>query len=100
MNRLIDGIREVLRENIDDKTKTNAQRFFKEQVKVYGVKTAVCIKIANQFWPEVNALQKMEIFKLCEKLFASDYCEEVYIVSSWLPKYDTGDGSLYHTKLS
>jgi hypothetical protein len=30
MNRLIDGIREVLRENIDDKTKTNAQRFFKK----------------------------------------------------------------------
>jgi len=83
---LIDGIKETLKENIDDKTRENAQRFFKEQVKVYGVKTAVCTKIADQFWPDVKILQKIEIFKLCEVLLASDYCEEVYIVSSWLPR--------------
>jgi len=83
---LIDGIKETLKENIDDKTRENAQRFFKEQVKVYAVKTAVCTKIADQFWPDVKILQKIEIFKLCEVLLASDYCEEVYIVSSWLPR--------------
>jgi len=86
MINLIDGIKETLKENIDDKTRENAQRFFKEQVKVYGVKTAVCTKIADQFWPDVKILQKIEIFKLCEVLLASDYCEEVYIVSSWLPR--------------
>lgn len=86
MNNLIDRIKEALIENIEEKTKANAQRFFKEQVKVYGVKTAICTKIANQFWPEVKVLKKAEIFQVCENLLASDYCEEAYIVSSWLPR--------------
>ena len=38
------------KENIDEKTQKNSQRFFKEEVKCYGVKTAECTKIASQFW--------------------------------------------------
>ena len=86
MNILIQKIREALKENIDEKTQKNSQRFFKEEVKCYGVKTAECTKIASQLWKEVKTLKKPEIFALCESLFSSDYCEEAYMVSSWLPK--------------
>jgi 3-methyladenine DNA glycosylase AlkD len=86
MHTISSRIRQTLQENIDEKTQQNSRRFFKEEVKVYGVKTAAVTRIADQFWPEVKILQKAEIFKLCEFFLASDYCEEAYIVSSWLPR--------------
>ena len=86
MNSIVERIRKTLRENIDENTLANSQRFFKESVKCYGVRMPECTKIARQFWPEVQRFKKSEIFELCELLLVSDYCEEVYIISSWLPK--------------
>jgi len=79
-------IRNLLRENIDEKTQDSFHRFFKEEVKCHGVKTAVVRKIANFFWKEAKYLEKKDIFDLCEELFSSDYCEEAFVVSFWLPK--------------
>jgi len=86
MNLIIQKIRESLKENTDDRTQKNFQRFFKEEVKCYGVKTPVVRKIANQTWKEVKAFEKQVIFNLCEQLFLSDYCEEASIINLWLPK--------------
>ena len=36
---------------------------------------------------EVKTLDKQAIFALCEELFRSDYTEEAFIVSFWLPNY-------------
>jgi len=52
MNPTIQKIRESLKENIDNKTQKSFQRFFKEEVKYYGVKIAMVRKIANKFWKE------------------------------------------------
>ncbi len=86
MRTISSRIRQTLQENIDEKTQQNSRRFFKEEVKVYGVKTAAVTRIADQFWKEVKMFHKKEIFNLCESLFSSNYCEEAYIVSSWLPR--------------
>ncbi len=86
MNPTIQKIRESLKENIDNKTQKSFQRFFKEEVKYYGVKVATVRKIANKFWKEIKTLEKLNIFNLCELLFSSDYCEEAFIVAFWLPK--------------
>jgi len=86
MNQITQSIRKSLKENIDDKTKKNFQRFFKEEVKCYGVKTLVVRKIANQFWKEIKMSEKQDIFDLCEQLFLSNYSEEASIVTFWLPK--------------
>ena len=86
MNPTIQKIRESLKENIDNKTQKSFQRFFKEEVKYYGVKVAMVRKIANKFWKEIKTLEKLNIFNLCELLFSSDYCEEAFIVAFWLPK--------------
>jgi len=61
MNLLIQKIREALKENIDEKTQKNSQRFFKEEVKCYGASTAICRKIASQFWKEVKTFKKAGI---------------------------------------
>jgi len=86
MNPTIQKIRKSLKENIDNKTPKSFHRFFKEEVKCYGVKTAMVRKIANKFWKEIKTLGKLDIFDLCEQLFLSDYCEEAFIASFWLPK--------------
>ncbi len=86
MNPIIQKIRKTLKENIDDKIQKNFQHFFKEEVKFYGVKTTVVREIAKKFWKEINTLEKPDIFDLCELLFSSDYGEEAFIASFWLPK--------------
>lgn len=66
MNKIIKEIRAELVKNTDEATHKSFQRFFKEEVKYYGVKTGVVEKIAGKFWTEVKNLSKEEIFKLCE----------------------------------
>jgi 3-methyladenine DNA glycosylase AlkD len=87
MNMILAQIREELKASTDQQTQKSFQRFFKEQVKFYGVKTGVVGKIAKKYWRQVKTLDKLTIFKLCEELFRSDYTEEAFIVSFWLPNY-------------
>jgi 3-methyladenine DNA glycosylase AlkD len=85
MYPIIQKIREELEAGADEKTKKSIQRFFKEEVKVYGVKTAVVRKIAKKHWSEIKLFSKEKIFALCEELFKSDYVEEAFVGSFWLP---------------
>ena len=87
MNNILAQIREELKANTDQQIQKSFQRFFKEQVKYYGVKTDVVGKIAKKYWTQVKTLDKQTIFKLCEELYRSDYTEEAFIVSFWLPNY-------------
>jgi 3-methyladenine DNA glycosylase AlkD len=86
MSQILEQIRAELLANTDAATQASFQRFFKEEVKYYGVKTGTVGKIANKYWKEVQSLEKQEIFDLCEDLFRSDYTEEAFIVSFWTPK--------------
>jgi len=63
----------------------NSHRFFKEEVKIYGVNTALVGKIGNQYWKQITHLGKNKIFALCEELLSTGYCEDAFIVSGWLP---------------
>ena len=86
MNSIIAKIREELQAGADEKTKSSFQRFFKEEVKGYGVKTGTVRKIAEKYWSDVKLFSKEEIFVLCEELFRSDYVEEAFVAAVWLPK--------------
>lgn len=87
MNDIIAQIRLELQANVDLQTQKTSQRFFKEQVKCYGVKTSTVGKIAKRYWKQVEPLGKQAIFGLCEELYRSDYIEEAFVVSFWLPNY-------------
>jgi 3-methyladenine DNA glycosylase AlkD len=87
MVNLIDQIRADLKAATDQKTQQSFQRFFKEQVKYYGVKTETVSKIAKKYWSQAKDLSKPAIFGLCEELYGSDYTEEAFIVAFWLPNY-------------
>ncbi|MDI9396092.1 MAG: DNA alkylation repair protein [Euryarchaeota archaeon] len=83
---IISRIRKDLAESIDEKTKNNFSRFFKEEVKCYGVKTSTVGKIAKDYFKEMEKTGKADkknIFALAEELLQSDYCEEAYIAFKW-----------------
>jgi 3-methyladenine DNA glycosylase AlkD len=82
-NDVISTIRAELQQQVDDKTKSTLQRFFKEEVSFYGVKSGAIIKIAQKHFPEVAPLGKNRIFALCEELLKSDYSEEAAIAFDW-----------------
>jgi len=83
MNTLVNNLRKELKQNSDKKTKDSAKRFFKEEVKTYGVKTAIVSKIGKQFFNELKNRNKKEIFDLCEQLWISGYLEETFIACNW-----------------
>ena len=69
-------LRKELKENIDEHTKKTVQKFFKEKIKVYGIKTAIVSKISKSHYNKIKDLDKEEIFGLCEDLFSSGFMEE------------------------
>jgi 3-methyladenine DNA glycosylase AlkD len=83
MSSIVERIRAELKKSTDEKTQNSFQRFFKEEVKCYGVKTGVVGNIARKYWTEVKKMKKKEIYALCEELFSSDITEEAFIVSYW-----------------
>ena len=78
-------IRAELKANSYKKNKDSTQKFFKDKIKCYGVKTETMSYIAKKYWKEVKLLSKRQIFALCEELFLSGYIEEILVVSKWLP---------------
>jgi 3-methyladenine DNA glycosylase AlkD len=77
------AVRQELRQSIDEKTRESAQRFFKEMVKVHGVKSALVKKIAAKYFREIKGREKKEIFSLCENLLQTNYGEEAFIAFEW-----------------
>ncbi|MDD4923716.1 MAG: DNA alkylation repair protein [Dehalococcoidales bacterium] len=84
MTNILDEIRAKLNENIDENTRQTGKRYFKEQVTLYGVKTATVEKIAKEFFNIIKTdKNKAEIFALCDQLWQSGYMEESFIACSW-----------------
>jgi len=85
MDPVISQIRQDLKNAADPNTKKSFQRFFREEVQYYGVKTAAVGKIAQKYWKEIKKRNKANIFQLCEELYSSNITEEAFIVSNWVP---------------
>ena len=84
MTNILDEIRNRLKENSDEDTRESGKRFFKEQVQLYGVKTATVEKIAKEFLNIIKTgNNKAEIFSLCDRLWQSGYMEESFIACNW-----------------
>lgn len=80
---MIDKIRDQLKENIDIETKEKGQRFFKEKIDLYGVKTPVVLKISKDRFKDIEAFDKAEIFRLIEILWQSGMLEESFVACNW-----------------
>jgi 3-methyladenine DNA glycosylase AlkD len=83
MDPVITRIRQDLQGLADPEIRKTSQRFFKDRISCYGMKTASVMAVAKKYWKEINGQPKMEIFGLCEELYKSGYMEESFIVSNW-----------------
>ena len=83
MSTILDSIRKELKSNSDEQTRESGKRFFKEQVKLFGVKTALVSRISKESFKQINMLSKPEIFSLCDQLWRSGYMEESFIACNW-----------------
>jgi 3-methyladenine DNA glycosylase AlkD len=80
---ILSQIRRELTHLADEKTKSAYQRYFKEDVVFYGVKTPLIHRLAASYYPQVKPLGKKEIFRLCEELLKSNFNEEAMIACDW-----------------
>ncbi|MBA7476148.1 hypothetical protein ES707_11527 [subsurface metagenome] len=99
MHPVIDELRQEFAAHADPTIRENGQRFFKEGVRCYGMKTATATSIAKKYWKEVKSREKQEIFALCEELYRSGMMEEAFVVSTWAPlladRYESGDIAVF-----
>lgn len=99
MDSTIRNIRAELSNSADEATRAGASRFFKEPVRVYGVKSAVVRSIAGKYWKQVANLEKERIFWLCEELLRTDVCEDAFVAADWAPRladrFEPGDIAIF-----
>lgn len=95
MDEILNKIRKELREASDEKTRQTGLRFFREEVRLYGVKSKTVSAIARENYAPINARSKEEILALCESLWQSGMMEESFIACSWSekqgPRFVPGD---------
>lgn len=83
METVITQIRNELLSLADENIRISGERFFKEEVNIYGIKTAEVGKLAKRYLQEVKSLGKDNVFSLCEVLWKSGYMEESFIACEW-----------------
>jgi 3-methyladenine DNA glycosylase AlkD len=69
---ILSSLRKELKDNIDEHTKNTAQKFFKEDIKVYGIKTATVQKISENYFNEVKDFSKKRYLNFAKNCFLQD----------------------------
>jgi 3-methyladenine DNA glycosylase AlkD len=82
-DKIIQEIREELEKSAEEEYLQSVQRFFKEEVKLLGVRIPVLRKISQKYFKSIKERSKQEIFNLCEKLLESGWGEERGIAFDW-----------------
>ena len=99
MNSIISEIRKEIILNADEKIRLSGERYFKEPVKLYGLKSAISERIAKEWFEKIKEKPKGEIFELCEGLWKSGYLEEAGIACIWSynlrKKYEPADIDIF-----
>jgi len=83
METIIEEVRRVLRYNADEETRKSGERFFKEEVNLYGLKAKDVVNIGKHHFNEIDDKSKQNIFRLCEELWGSNMIEESFIACNW-----------------
>ena len=83
METLIAQIRQALNANINAERAFSHDKFFKEEVKSYGLKASEVRIIAKTSLLQIKELPKQTIFEMCEELWQSGFMEEVLVACVW-----------------
>lgn len=95
MSEIVESVRRELIASADEKVRISGERFFREEVRLYGVRSAVVSKIGKEYFKSLSGKCKEEIFALCEDLWKSGIIEESFIACNWSyflrKKYESTD---------
>jgi 3-methyladenine DNA glycosylase AlkD len=80
---ILKEIRSRLLEISDEKSRLAGERFFKESVKIIGVKSADVGLISRELYKQLKSSDKSFIFGICDQLWSSQYLEESFIACNW-----------------
>src|SRR4030042_2687076 len=83
MNSIINNIRAELIRNADEKTRLQGEKYFKESIKIYGLKSAKTEQISKEYYKNITDKSKDNIFSLCEELWKSGFIEEAGVACMW-----------------
>src|SRR4030042_4918661 len=83
METIIEKIRKELIRNADEKTRIQGEKYFKENVKIYGLKSAQTEQISNKHFKTITDKSKANIFSICEEFWKSGYMEEAGLACMW-----------------
>lgn len=83
MKNVLERIKEDLIAGSDEQARISGERFFREEVKLHGVKSALTERFAKDYFREIKDTPKKDIFSLCEELWKSGYLEEAAIACNW-----------------
>ncbi len=84
MKKIIAKIRKDLKFQVDLEYKKGCINFFKEPIKIYGVRSDGLKEIDKKYWPEVKEMTKKDFFLFVEELLKSNYNEESGLAFKWL----------------
>lgn len=83
MNHILVDLRSDLLNNADQKTKISGERFFREEVKMYGIRSALVISIGKEHYARLADKTRSNVYALCEELFKSGMMEESFVACNW-----------------
>lgn len=81
--KILADIRKELQSRMEPAYKEQNEKFFKEQVKMFGVRTPVVRDLASRYFPQARRLKKKELFALCARLLRSGQSEEATVAFDW-----------------
>ena len=83
MDTVIDNLRKELISKSDEKTRISGERFFREDVRLYGIRSSEVGRISREYFKTIPDKSKQNIFPLCLKLWQSGMMEESFIACNW-----------------
>lgn len=83
MENIIEQFRQALVDNIDEHVRSHGDRYFREEVKFYGVGAGTVTRLSKEYFHMAEELPKEEIFAMCEELWESGYNEEQWAAANW-----------------
>lgn len=83
MPDMVEKVQEELRRMGSEPVRLSARRFFKEEVRLHGVKAPQVEKLARALFKNIEAEGKQQLFGYCEELLRSGYLEEGFVACHW-----------------
>jgi 3-methyladenine DNA glycosylase AlkD len=83
MNQNLQKLRDDLVKNSNEKDRISGLRFFKEEVKLLGMKSTVVSSISKEHFKALSDKNKSFVFALCEDLLSSGIMEESFVACNW-----------------